>query len=154
MSGKRWKVHERAVARALGSERNPSNGKRQADINAGPWAIEHKTRLALPQWFTRMMGQAVAGAKEGETPIAVIDSCAGRGHSTERYVVMRWDDFLEWHGLVARESGRQDVLRWRAETRCVGTTVASRVALRWKCDGEPKLDALEVDGEPEVNALV
>lgn len=99
MSGKRWKRHERAVAQALGSERNPSNGKRNADIDKRiPFAVEHKTRQAMPQWFTKAVSQAIAGATEGRTPLVVIDYCRGRGHTTERFAVMRFADFVEWHG--------------------------------------------------------
>lgn len=98
MSGKRWKTHERSVAQALGTTRNPNNGKRQADIDAGPFAIEHKTRQAIPAWFAKMMMQAKEGASEAQTGIAVIDVCAGRGDKTRRYVVLRWEDWLEWHG--------------------------------------------------------
>lgn len=98
----RWKQHERDVAALLGGHRNANNGQRQTDIEAGPWAIEHKTRQDLPQWFTRMMEQAVAGAKPGKTPLAVIDLCAGRGHKTERFVVLRFSDFQDWHGKLSQ----------------------------------------------------
>ena len=97
----RWKRHELAVARQLGTERNPSNGRRQADIDADiPFAIEHKTRKLIPAWLTNAMAQAVAGVVGKRTPVVVLDYCRGRGHTTERYAIMRWSDFLDWHGRV------------------------------------------------------
>lgn len=96
---KRWKRHELESAKALGTERNPSNGRRQNDIDAGPWAIEHKSTKRPQAFIRKAMKQAVEGAKkrgQGQTPIVVI--CAGFGHELERYVVFRFADFVEWHG--------------------------------------------------------
>jgi hypothetical protein len=96
---KRWKRHELETARRLGTERNPSNGRRQNDIDAGPWAIEHKSTKRPQAFIRKAMHQAVEGAKkrgEGQTPIVII--CAGVGHELERYVVMRFGDFEAWHG--------------------------------------------------------
>jgi hypothetical protein len=47
---KPWKRQERQVAAMLGTTRNPNNGRPQADIDAGPFAVEHKARKALPAW--------------------------------------------------------------------------------------------------------
>ena len=103
MADKRWKAAERATAKALGTTRNPSNGRRQNDIDAGPWAIEHKSTLRPMAFIRNAMHQAIEGARkrdEGQTPLVVIYS--GKGHERERYVVMRFRDFEDWHGRTPK----------------------------------------------------
>ena len=92
-----WKATEREIARALGARRNPNTGEFRADINAGPWCIESKKRKTLPAWLTGAMRQAVRAAVEGETPLVVLTEVS-RGRKAERLVLMRWDDWLAWHG--------------------------------------------------------
>ena len=99
----RWKRLELETARALGTQRNPSNGRRQNDIDAGPFAIEHKSTKRPQAFIRKAMHQAIEGAKkrgQGQTPIVII--AAGVGHELERYVVFRWQDFLAWHGEVSQ----------------------------------------------------
>ena len=101
---KRWKNHELETAKALGTTRNPSNGRRQNDIDAGPFAIEHKSTLRPMAFIRNAMHQAIEGAIKhatNQTPIVVIYS--GKGHERERYVVMRFEDFEDWHGRTPKE---------------------------------------------------
>ena len=101
---KRWKAHELETARALGTERNPSNGRRQNDIDAGPWAIEHKSRLTPWQFLRKAMHQALEGATKrnaGQTPLVVLYD--GKGHERRRWVIMRFEDFVDWHGKVPKQ---------------------------------------------------
>lgn len=39
MGASRWKLHERAVALALGGERQPNTGSTGADVLAGPFPL-------------------------------------------------------------------------------------------------------------------
>ena len=97
MTDKRWKRAERLVATLLGSHRNPNNGYAQADIDTPMFAAEHKCRKALPGWLRTAMTQAARGATAGRTPIVVI-TAVSQGRKAERYVVMRFQDFVDWHG--------------------------------------------------------
>ena len=96
----RWKRHEREIAEALGSHRNPNTGEHRSDINAGPFAVEVKTRKVIPKWLSAAMSQSVLAAQlnnKGETPIVVL-SVPRVGSGTERLVVMKFSDFCDWHG--------------------------------------------------------
>jgi len=91
-----WKRQERQVAARLGAHRNPNNGKRQADIHAGPFSVEHKARKSLPAWLTSALRQAEAGA-EGKTPIVVLTEVR-QGVKARRYVLLDFTDWAAWHG--------------------------------------------------------
>lgn len=97
MTGNRWKRHERVVAAAQGARRNPNTGEHRADIDTPAFAEEHKLRKTLPKWFTGAMRQAVGAVKEGQTPVVVL-STASQGRKVQRYAVMRFEDWMEWHG--------------------------------------------------------
>lgn len=92
MADKRWKAHEREAARLLGTTRNASNGQRNNDIDAGRYAIEHKsTKDGLNGLLRGALHQAREGAaKRGrdQLPIVVISYAPGRGHKVERFVLM------------------------------------------------------------------
>ena len=98
MVDKAWKAQERIVAKALGSHRNPNNGTKQADITTtdGKWAVEHKKRIALPNWLWDALDQAIAAAEsgEGERPLVILTQ-SRRGVKAKRLAVMRFEDFLE-----------------------------------------------------------
>ena len=97
MTDKPWKRAERQVASDFGTTRNPNDGRARLDISAGPWAIEHKQRQRLPSWLWKAMEQAQAGAQGTQTPIVVLTEVS-QGKRARRLVVMRYEDFLEWHG--------------------------------------------------------
>ena len=100
MTDKRWKRLERQTARALGSERLPSNGHAQPDIIAGPFSIEHKARQTLPKWLLAAWEQATRNASAGQTPLLVLSMPRGRGRRPLRLAVMALEDFADWHGVI------------------------------------------------------
>ncbi len=71
MPDRAWKVQERHVAAMMGSRRNPNDGQHHTDIDAGPFAVEHKARRQLPKCLTGALRQARDGA-DGRTPIVVL----------------------------------------------------------------------------------
>lgn len=100
MTDKAWKAQERIVAAALGSKRNPNTGERRADINAGPFVVEHKARKYLPKWLTKALSQATGAARDegkGETPIVILSEVK-RGVKAKRYVLLSLENWLDWHG--------------------------------------------------------
>lgn len=90
-----WKVEERHIARRLDTVRNPSNGRRQADINAPPFAIECKKWQVLPAWFKDTLAQAQAGCRADEIAMIVFSHAPGRGQPIQRFVVLGFDDFAD-----------------------------------------------------------
>lgn len=92
-----WKRSEREVATALGVRRNPNTGEHKTDIDAGPFAIEHKKRKRLPRLLIAAMDQAFRAAEPGKTPVVVLSEVK-RGIKAKRFVVMRWQDWLDWYG--------------------------------------------------------
>ncbi len=97
MTDRAWKQQERVVAKDFGTHRLPNTGEHRLDISAGPWAIEHKLRKRLPVLLWKAMQQAQGGAQDGQTPIVVLTE-ASRGRKAQRLVVMRYEDFMQWHG--------------------------------------------------------
>ena len=97
MPDRAWKRTERKIARRLGGERLPVNGRgNQPDVES-PWlAVEVKHRRRLPVWLTAAVAQAVAGAAEGHLPVVVLHE-AGRRHA-EDIVCLRLADFEQWFG--------------------------------------------------------
>jgi hypothetical protein len=91
----RWKAHERETARILGGERQPSNGKRQVDIEHPLFFIEHKARKGMPDWMRQAFSQ-VADCPPGKLPLVVfVHAPALPGVHVERYAIMRLGDFAE-----------------------------------------------------------
>ncbi len=80
----------------MGSRRNPNTGEHRTDIDAGPFAVEHKARRQLPRWLTGALRQARDGA-DGRTAIVVLSEVR-RGVKARRYVLLALEDCLEWHG--------------------------------------------------------
>jgi len=96
MTDARWKRQERQVAAMLGSHRNPNNGEHRTDIDAGPFAVEHKARKSLPTWLTDALQQARNGAGD-RTPVVVLTEVR-QGVKAKRYVLMDFADWADWHG--------------------------------------------------------
>lgn len=97
----RWKRHEREVAEALGSKRNPCNGQHHTDVDAGPFAVEVKTRKSLPVLVTSALEQCTISCAEGQTPVVVLRE-ARQGVKTTSIVCMWFEDFIEWFGELEK----------------------------------------------------
>ena len=93
MAEARWKRHERQAARLLGAERTPTTGRSQADISAGPFCIEHKSRKVLPKWLLGALAQAERNAVPQQTPMVVLSWAPGQGRKVQRYVLLRFEDW-------------------------------------------------------------
>jgi len=93
-----WKRHESAIAEKLGGTRNPCTGGQHSDVDAGPFAAEVKLRRSLPQWIHDAVDQAARSAGE-RTPIVVLVE-SRQGIKARRYVLLRFEDFVDWHGSL------------------------------------------------------
>lgn len=91
-----WKVAERSLARLLGGERVPVNGRRRGDVPdiAHPTlAIEVKQRKKLPAWLHNAVDQAQAADKHGDKlPIVILHE--DRMKYTDSWVMLSLSDFL------------------------------------------------------------
>ncbi|TMB70442.1 MAG: hypothetical protein E6J43_01945 [Chloroflexi bacterium] len=96
MTDRAWKRQERQVAAALGSRRNPNSGEHRTDIDAGPFAVEHKARKSMPKWLTGALQQARNSAGD-RTPVVVLTQVS-QGRKAQRYVVLDFSDWADWHG--------------------------------------------------------
>ena len=96
---KTWKMTERTIAKRLGGERLPVNGRgNQPDVQT-PWlAIEVKHRKALPGWLKDAVRQAVARGGR-KLPLVVLHE-HGASHG-EDIVCLRLADFMDWFGAVS-----------------------------------------------------
>lgn len=92
-----WKRSEREVANALGVKRNPNTGEHRSDIDTPSFSIEHKKRKRLPRLLIAAMDQAFRAAQPGKTPVVVLSEVK-QGIKAKRFVVMRWQDWLDWYG--------------------------------------------------------
>lgn len=92
MADRAWKAAERRTAALLGTTRIPSRGIAAPDMRTAALNVEHKHRKALPAWLTHAVAQAVATAG-GRLPVVVL-ATSGRGRPTQRYVLLRFDDFV------------------------------------------------------------
>jgi len=90
-SHRRGKEHERAIAKRLGGERTGNRGVAAADVVNGRFAIECKSRKALPSWLVKAMLQAENGATDGRVPVTIVHE-TGIRHEDD-LVVMRLKDF-------------------------------------------------------------
>lgn len=97
MSTGNWKGQEREIAELVGSHRNPNTGEHRSDIDTPAFAYEVKKRKALPSWFKDAVQQATRAAQEGQTGIVVFSEVS-QGRKAQRYVTLRLDDWLKWHG--------------------------------------------------------
>lgn len=94
----RGKALERVIAKRTGGRRNGVTGLATADVEAGPWAIEAKSRKALPDWLLNAMGQAVRNTPNGMIPICVLHQLGA--HHGNDIVCMRLKDFEDWYGAI------------------------------------------------------
>jgi len=79
MRSDKGKRQERLIARSLGVERLPNDGRRHNDAETVCFGIEAKARKRLPKLVTDGMAQC------------------------ERYVVLRLCDFVDWFGALPAE---------------------------------------------------
>lgn len=103
---KGWKADERAIAGRLGGTRVPVTGRDRGDapdIKHPLFAVECKTRAALPVLLKEAMAQAKAAVRGEQVPLVVLHQRGAR-HS-EDYVCMRLADFEALHGAVPVEEG-------------------------------------------------
>jgi len=76
-----WKRTERAIAATLGGQRIPVTGRQRGDapdIMHDRLSIEVKHRQSVPAWLTGAMAQAIASARNGQTPVVIIHRHGGR----------------------------------------------------------------------------
>lgn len=101
MPDARWKRHERAVARALGTKRLPNSGAGQPDCRADGWAVQIKTRASVPAWLWAALDQATRDAEEGERPAVVLVEVS-QGRKMRRLVLL---DFEQFRAVVSGAEG-------------------------------------------------
>lgn len=104
MGDTRWKRQERQIASALGGIRLPNAGRGQADVVAGRYAVQVKTRKTLPGWFTGAVAQAGRDAGAGQVPLVVL-SVVGQGRKADRYVVLAFDTWVALLDELDHEGG-------------------------------------------------
>jgi hypothetical protein len=97
-----WKSAERAWGAFLGGKRVPVTGRARGDApDVGPaeegqdwpWSIEVKYGKVLSSRTRMAMVQALAAAKEGQTPLVCITHREKGKRDNEHYVVLRAIDF-------------------------------------------------------------
>lgn len=100
-----WQRHEQRIARALGTERNGPTGTATNDVST-PWlSIECKSWSKLPVKVEAALEQAEQAASSEQLPIAVLHQVGQR--SEHDLVVLRWGDFLAWHGDGKPQEGAE-----------------------------------------------
>jgi hypothetical protein len=91
-----WKAVERELARRLGGERIPVNGRRRGsapDIAHDTLSLEIKHREALPAWLHDAMAQAVASKRGTQIPVVILHEC--RSRHEDDFVILRLGDFID-----------------------------------------------------------
>ncbi len=101
MADARWKRHERAVARDLGTTRLPHGGAGQPDCRANGWSVQIKTRASVPAWLWAALEQAARDAEPDERPAVVLVEVS-QGKKARRLVLL---DFYCWREVVCQEAG-------------------------------------------------
>jgi hypothetical protein len=89
---KTWKEHERRTARRLSGIRNGNRGTATSDVTAGRYAVECKSRKALPAWLLDALNQAARNAGEGQIGIVVLHQVGQR--SDNDIICIRLADWL------------------------------------------------------------
>jgi len=89
---KAWKEHERRTARRLSGTRTGNRGTATADVEAGAWSVECKSRKELPGWLLDAMAQAKRNAQPGQTGIVVLHQVGQR--SDNDIICIRLADWL------------------------------------------------------------
>ena len=87
-----WKEHERRTARRLSGVRNGNTGRPTADVTAGAFAVECKSRKELPAWLTDAMNQAKRNAQADQVGIVVLHQVGAR--SDNDIICIRLADWL------------------------------------------------------------
>ncbi len=100
MSTQRWKRAEREIAAALGGRWLPNTGASQCDVRAPGWAVQVKTRTALPAWLWSAVQQATRDAGPDERPAVVLNEVRA-GVKARRLVVL---DFAAFAALIGAEN--------------------------------------------------
>jgi hypothetical protein len=96
-----WKRDERAIALRLGGTRVPVSGRARGetpDIAHALFAVECKTRKALPVLLKDAMLQAKAAVRGDQVPVVVLHQ-TGQRHADD-LVVLRLADFEALYGDV------------------------------------------------------
>ena len=96
-----WKEHERRTARRLSGVRNGNRGTATADVEAGAWAVECKSRKQLPTWLLDAMAQAKRNATRGTVGIVVLHKVGQR--SDNDIVCLTMADFQAIAGTTNKE---------------------------------------------------
>jgi len=102
MRSDKGRRQEREIARSLGVERLPNDGRRHNDAETVCFGIEAKARKRLPKLVTDGMAQCERACSPGKTPILVLAEVS-QGRKAERYVVLRLKDFVDWFGALPAE---------------------------------------------------
>lgn len=92
-SSQRWKHQEREVARLLKGQRIPNNGFGQPDVITDALAIQVKTRLTMPEWFTKAVDQSITDC--GPLQHAVVFCHVNGNKKARRFVVFDLDHVLQ-----------------------------------------------------------
>ena len=95
---KTWKEHERRTARRLSGVRNGNRGTATSDVDAGPFAVECKSRKELPAWLLDAMAQARRNAGDRQIGIVVLHKVGAR--SDTDIVCMTMADFQAVAGMT------------------------------------------------------
>lgn len=98
---KTWKEHERRTARRLSGIRNGNTGTATADVQAGRYAVECKSRKQLPTWLLDAMAQAKRNATPGTVGIVVLHKVGQR--SDNDIVCLTMADFQAIAGTTIKE---------------------------------------------------
>jgi hypothetical protein len=105
-----WKNWERFWAHQLGGVRVPVSGRARGDtpdVSHPLWAIEVKAGRVLSPRLRLGMRQAIAAARNGQTPLLCI-SHTSAGRPAEHYVMLRLRDWLDLHGGPAPSTEELD----------------------------------------------
>lgn len=97
MPDKQWKATERAVARILGGERVPVNGRIRGsppDIEHSCLSLEVKSRRTLPAWLLEALEQATTSSTDGKLPVAVLHQ-QGKPYA-DALCVVRLEDLADY----------------------------------------------------------
>lgn len=98
----RGKQLEKATAKRLGGHRVGVTGLATCDVEAGPWAVECKSRKAIPALIRDAMAQAVRNARPGKVPLVLLHQVGDR--HAEDIVCLRLKDFEDWNGALCEPS--------------------------------------------------
>ena len=96
MGEKRWKAHERRVARFFGGERKLTEGREGPDFVTSLTVGSVKSREQLPKWLTEAIGQlqGYAKAEPCKLPVLCLVEKGKRGF----LIVIRSGDFEDFFG--------------------------------------------------------